>query len=139
MDIDFDLYRYEVRISSNPLVRLSAIDVSPASPKHTIVFIHGFGGKAEQWQYQMQKFAMDNRVIALDMRGHGLSDKPSTGYEMDRIQLDLETALSQLKVSTPFVLIGHSFGGAVVTEYALKHPDHIEKLIIIATAGEFRL
>ncbi|MFN8435554.1 MAG: alpha/beta fold hydrolase [Anaerolineales bacterium] len=139
MDIDFDLYRYEVRISSDPLVRLSAIDVSPASPKHTIVFIHGFGGKAEQWQYQMQKFAMDNRVIALDMRGHGLSDKPSTGYDMERIQLDLETALTQLKVSTPFVLIGHSFGGAVVTEYALKHPDHIEKLIIIATAGEFRL
>ncbi|MFN8400805.1 MAG: alpha/beta fold hydrolase [Anaerolineales bacterium] len=139
MDIDFDLYRYEVRISSDPLVRLSAIDVSPARPKHTIVFIHGFGGKAEQWQYQMQKFAMDNRVIALDMRGHGLSDKPSTGYDMERIQLDLETALAQLKVSTPFVLIGHSFGGAVVTEYALKHPDHIEKLIIIATAGEFRL
>ncbi|HMZ07210.1 MAG TPA: alpha/beta fold hydrolase [Anaerolineales bacterium] len=139
MDIDFDLYRYEVRISSTPLVRLSAIDVSPASPQRTIVFIHGFGGKAEQWQYQMQKFAMDNRVIALDMRGHGLSDKPSTGYDMDRIQLDLETALTQLNVSTPFVLVGHSFGGAVVTEYALKHPDHIEKLIIIATAGEFKL
>ncbi|MBI3167898.1 MAG: alpha/beta fold hydrolase [Chloroflexi bacterium] len=139
MDIDFDLYRYEVRISSNPLVRLSAIDVSPASPKHTIVFVHGFGGKAEQWQYQMQKFAMDNRVVALDLRGHGLSDKPSTGYDMQRIQLDLETALTQLKVSPPFVLVGHSFGGAIVTDYALNHPDHIENLIIIATAGEFRL
>jgi len=139
MDIDLDLYRHEIRISSDPLVRLSAIDVSPESPKRTIVFIHGFGGKAEQWQYQMQKFALDSRVIALDMRGHGLSDKPSTGYDMPRIQLDLETALTQLKVSTPFVLVGHSFGGAVVTDYALAHPDHIEKLIIIATAGEFRL
>lgn len=139
MDIDFDLYRYEVRISSDPLVRLSAIDVSPERPKRTIVFVHGFGGKAEQWQYQMQKFAMDNRVIALDMRGHGLSDKPSTGYDMPRIQLDLETALTQLKVSPPFVLVGHSFGGAVVTDYALNHPDHVEKLIIIATAGEFKL
>lgn len=139
MDIDFDLYRYEVRISSDPLVRLSAIDVSPERPKRTIVFVHGFGGKAEQWQYQMQKFAMDNRVIALDLRGHGLSDKPSIGYDMPRIQLDLETALTQLKVSPPFVLVGHSFGGAVVTDYALNHPDHVEKLIIIATAGEFKL
>ncbi|NWF65178.1 MAG: alpha/beta fold hydrolase [Chloroflexi bacterium] len=139
MDIDFDLYRYEVRISSDPLVRLSAIDVSPERPKRTIVFVHGFGGKAEQWQYQMQKFAMDNRVVALDLRGHGLSDKPSTGYDMPRIQLDLETALTQLKVSPPFVLVGHSFGGAVVTDYALNHPDHVEKLIIIATAGEFKL
>ncbi len=139
MDIDFDLYRHEIRISTDPLVRLSAIDVSPELPKHTIIFIHGFGGKAEQWQYQMQKFALDNRVIALDLRGHGLSDKPTTGYDMPRIQLDLETALTQLKVSTPFVLVGHSYGGAIVTEYALNHPDHIEKLIIIATAGEFKL
>ena len=139
MDIDLDLYRHEIRTSSDPIVRLSAIDVSPESPLHTIVFIHGFGGKAEQWQYQMQKFAMDNRVIAVDMRGHGLSDKPAAGYDMPRIQLDLETVLTQLKVTTPFILIGHSFGGAIVTEYALNHPENVEKLILIATAGEFKL
>lgn len=139
MDIDLELYRHEIRTSSDPLVRLSAIDVSPERPLRTIIFIHGFGGKAEQWQYQMQKFAMDNRVIALDLRGHGLSDKPSTGYDMPRIQLDLETALTQLKVTAPFVLIGHSYGGAIVTDYALNHPEHVEKLILIATAGEFRL
>jgi long-chain acyl-CoA synthetase len=139
MDIDFDLYRHEIRASSDPLVRLSAIDVSPERPLRTIVFVHGFGGKAEQWQYQMQKFAMDNRVIALDLRGHGLSNKPSTGYDMPRLQLDLEAALTQLKVTTPFVLVGHSFGGAIVTEYAINHPENIEKLILIATAGEFKL
>ena len=139
MDIDLDLYRHEVRISSEPLVRLSAIDVSPESPQHTIVFIHGFGGKAEQWRYQMQKFALDNRVIALDLRGHGLSDKPATGYDMPGILSDLEVAFSLLKVSKPFVLVGHSFGGAVVTEYALHHPEQVEKLVLIATAGEFNL
>jgi len=139
MDIDLDLYRHEIRISSNPLVRLSAIDVSPERAQRTIVFIHGFGGKAEQWAYQMQKFAMDNRVIALDLRGHGLSDKPSTGYDMPRIQADIEAALSQLKVQTPFVLAGHSFGGAIVTEYALNHPENVERLILIATAGQFKL
>jgi len=139
MDIDLDLYRHEIRTSSDPLVRLSAIDVSPELPKRTLVFIHGFGGKAEQWQYQMQKFALDNRVIALDLRGHGLSDKPAVGYDMPRIQLDLETVLARLKVSTPFVLVGHSYGGAIVTEYALKHPKDVEKLILIATAGEFKL
>jgi long-chain acyl-CoA synthetase len=139
MDIDFDLYRHEIRASSDPLVRLSAIDVSPEQPLRTIVFVHGFGGKAEQWQYQMQKFAMDNRVIALDLRGHGLSNKPVTGYDMPRLQLDLEAALTQLKVSTPFVLVGHSFGGAIVTEYAVNHPENVEKLILIATAGEFKL
>lgn len=139
MDIDLDLYRHEVRVSTNPLVRLSAIDISPDHPQRTFVFIHGFGGKAEQWQYQMQKFAVENRVIALDMRGHGLSDKPGRGYDMSQIVEDLETALTLLKVKGRIVLVGHSFGGAVVTEYALKNPDRVERLILIATAGEFKL
>ena len=139
MDIDLDLYRREVRVSTNPLVRLSAIDISPDHSQRTFVFIHGFGGKAEQWHYQMQKFAVENRVIALDMRGHGLSDKPGSGYDMPRVVEDLETALTLLKVKGKVVLIGHSFGGAIVTEYALKNPDRVERLILIATAGEFNL
>src|SRR5688572_4725877 len=146
MDIDLDLYRHEIRVSTNPLVhgtaslvRLSAIDISPDHPQRTFVFIHGFGGQAEQWQYQLQKFALENRVIALDLRGHGLSDKPSTGYDLPQTIEDLETALTLLKVKGKFVLVGHSFGGAIVTEYALKHPDRVERLILIATAGEFRL
>jgi len=139
MDIDLDLYRHEVRVSTNPLVRLSAIDISPDHPQRTFVFIHGFGGQAEQWHYQLQKFSVENRVIALDIRGHGLSDKPNRGYEMSQIIEDLETALTLLKVKGMIVLVGHSFGGAIATEYALKHPDRVERMVLIATAGEFRL
>ncbi len=139
MDIDLDLYRHEVRVSTNPLVRLSAIDISPEHPQRTLVFIHGFGGQAEQWQYQLQKFSLENRVIALDLRGHGLSDKPNRGYDMPQLVNDLETALTLLKVKGKFVLVGHSFGGGVVTDYALKHPDRVEHLVLMATTGEFKL
>ena len=139
MDIDLDLYRHEVRVSTNPLVRLSAIDISPDHPQRTFVFIHGFGGQAEQWHYQLQQFSMENRVIALDLRGHGLSDKPRGGYDMPQLVNDLENALTLLKVKGKFVLVGHSYGGAIVTEYALKNPDRVERLILIATAGEFKL
>src|ERR1044071_2872949 len=123
MDIDLDLYRHEVRVSTSPLVRLSAIDISPEHPQRTIVFIHGFGGQAEQWQYQLQEFSLDNRVIALDLRGHGLSDKPRQGYYLPQLVNDLETALVLLKVKGKFILVGHSFGGAIATEYALQHSD----------------
>jgi long-chain acyl-CoA synthetase len=139
MDIDLDLYRHEVRVSSDPLVRLSAIDISPDRPQRTFVFLHGFGGQAMQWKYQLQKYALTNRVIALDMRGHGLSDKPGTGYDMPRIQADLETALNILKVTVPFILVGHSYGGAIAADFAASHPDRLERLILIATAGEFKL
>jgi long-chain acyl-CoA synthetase len=139
MNIDLDLYRHEVRVSTNPLVRLSAIDISPDRSQRTIIFIHGFGGYAGQWVYQLQKFSLENRVIALDLRGHGLSDKPSNGYDMATSQADLEKAFEILKVNSTFVLVGHSFGGALVTEYALNHPDRIEGLVLMATAGEFKL
>src|SRR5688500_5082628 len=146
MDIDLDLYRHEVRVSTNPLVhrtaslvRLSAIDISPDHPQRTFIFIHGFGGQAAQWHYQLQKFSLENRVIALDLRGHGLSDRPSRGYDMPQLISDLETALILLKVKGKIVLVGHSFGGAIATEYALKHPDRVKRLILIATAGEFKL
>ncbi len=139
MDIDLDLYRHEVRVSTTPLVRLSAIDISPDHPQRTFVFIHGFGGQAQQWHYQLQAFSLENRVIALDLRGHGLSDQPASGYDMPQLVQDLETALTLLKVKGKIVLVGHSFGGAVATEYALKHPDRVERLVIMATAGEFKL
>jgi len=139
MDIDLELYRREARVSSNPLVRLSAIDISPDRPRRTIVFLHGFGGQAVQWRYQLQKFSRDNRVIALDLRGHGRSDKPASCYSMDEIQADFNVALAALHVEELFTLVGHSFGGAVATEFALHHADRLERLILVATAGEFKL
>ncbi len=82
MQIDVELYRQEVRVSIEPLVRLSVIDISPEQPKRTLVFLHGFGGKASQWVYQLRYFSDANRVIAIDQRGHGRSDKPGGSYSM---------------------------------------------------------
>jgi len=139
MEIDLELYRREVKVASGPLVRLSAIDISPDYPRRTIVFLHGFGGQAIQWRYQLQKFSRENRVIALDMRGHGRSDKPDSSYSMEELQSDLRNALEALGVVEPFILVGHSFGGAVAAEFAFHQPERVDKLILMATAGEFKL
>ncbi len=72
MAIDLALYRQQVRVSKQPLVRLSVIDISPDHPQRTIVFIHGYGGQSLQWQYQLHHFSFANRVIALDLRGAGM-------------------------------------------------------------------
>lgn len=139
MEIDLELYRREVRVSLEPPVHLSVIDIAPEHPHRTIVFIHGYGGNTTQWQYQLNTFSLDNRVIALDLRGHGRSDQPSSGYEMPQTLTDIENALDVLGVTGKMVLVGHSFGGAVVSEFAITHPNRVEKLVLIATAGEFRL
>ena len=90
MDIDLELYRREIRVSEDPLIRLSAIDLNPEHAVHSIVLLHGYGGKATQWYYQLQEFALKNRVIALDLRGYGQSDSPNSSYSMPEIQEDIE-------------------------------------------------
>lgn len=137
--MDLELYRREVLVSHSPRVRLSVIDIHPEHPRRTLIFIHGFGGQARQWSYQLQAFGLQDRVIAPDLRGHGLSDKPTGSYRMETLLSDLETVVSALEVDPPFVLVGHSFGGAIVTEYALRHPDQVDRLVLISTPGEYRL
>ncbi len=139
MEIDLDLYRKTVTISEKPPVRLSVIDVWPTHATRTLVFLHGWGGQARQWVHQLRHFCEENRVIAYDMRGHAASDKPHSRYEMDELVDDLEHLLAALDVPEKFVLVAHSFGGAVAVEYALRHPERIDKLVLIGMAGNFSL
>ncbi len=139
MEIDLELYRRSVTVSEHPRIRLSVIDIAPDSPERTLVFIHGYGGYALHWKYQLQEFWVKNRVIALDLRGHGHSSKPPGKYTMDEIQADLVAALDALGVSEKIVMIGHSFGGAVVTEFVYRNPERVERMILIASSGEYKL
>lgn len=139
MNIDFELYRRDVRVALQPHLRLSVIDISPEFPRETLVFIHGFGGRAAQWQYQLDQLSLVNRVIAMDLRGHGQSDQPPSGYAMADIQSDLELILHTLGINRPVVLLGHSFGGAVAACFAVNHPERIKKLVLVASAVQYRL
>jgi long-chain acyl-CoA synthetase len=139
MKLDLELYRREVAVREKPSVRLSAIDIGPPHADKTILFIHGFGGYATQWQYQIDYFSDNYRVIALDLRGHGLSDIPDEGYTIPDLLKDLEAAIDALKIAKPFTIVAHSFGSALSAEYALRHPENIEKLICVSPSANFVL
>ncbi len=139
MELDLELYRKDIRVAQQPQVWLSVIDVHPERPQHTLVFVHGFGGHARQWKHQINAFALTHRVIAPDLRGHGLSDRPAGPYDMDTLVGDLNGLLDGLGVTDPVVLVGHSFGGAIVTEFAVRHPERVRRLVLISTPGEYRL
>lgn len=137
MQLGLELYREHVEVS--PGVTLSLVEISPQAPEHTLLFLHGFGGNATQWRFQMEAFAERNRVIAPDLRGHGRSSRPRNGYDMESLIDDLEKLLAARQVREPLVVVGHSFGGAIATEYALRRPERVRRLVLIATAAEFRL
>jgi long-chain acyl-CoA synthetase len=137
--LDLELYRKELLVAAAPAVRLSVIDVAPECPRNTFVFLHGFGGGASQWQYQIDHFGAENRCIAPDLRGHGRSTAPASGYNMVQILADIHTALEQLQANEKIILVGHSFGGAVASEYAAAFPEQVKRLVLIAAAGEYRI
>lgn len=139
MEVDLELYREDVLVEDEPPVRLSYIEVAPEAPIGTMVFVHGYGGYAKQWQYQLKAFSDHFRVIAYDLRGHGRSDAPYSRYTMAEMQADLDTLLAKLEVRQPFILLGHSFGGAIATEFAHRRPEAVSRLVLVATTGEYSL
>lgn len=139
IQLDLDLYRVYVPIPSLSDVSLSVIDIYPDGAEKTIVFIHGFAGCAETWEYQINHFALEYRVIVPDLRGHGQSDAPFTQYTMPELVSDINAIADALNLPEKFILVGHSFGGSVCIEYAAAHPERLEKLVLIATAGEYPL
>lgn len=139
MHVDIELYRRELLLGDRPRLALSCIDIAPEGAERTLVFLHGFGGSARQWRYQLTHFADRHRVIALDLRGHGLSDQPDGPYDLATLLNDLDAALRLLDVPKSFVMVGHSFGGALAVEYALRQPARISHLILVAASGRYPL
>ncbi|HML21289.1 MAG TPA: alpha/beta fold hydrolase, partial [Aggregatilinea sp.] len=139
IQLDLDLYRVRVPIKDVPGASLAVVDLWPEAVEQTIVFVHGYAGCAETWEYQVNHFARDYRVVVPDLRGHGQSDAPYTDYTMDEMLRDLQTVVERLQLPEKFVLVGHSFGGSICVEYANAFPERLERLVLIATAGEYPL
>jgi long-chain acyl-CoA synthetase len=144
MALDIELYRRTIYTSvdrnAQKLRRISVIDIHPEGATRTLVLVHGYGGGTTQWLYQLQFFGQTMRVVAPDMRGHGMSDDPENlAYTMHGLVDDLEEVLDRLEVQRPFYLIAHSFGGAVSTEYALRHPEEVSGLVLIGVPTRFIL
>jgi 2-hydroxy-6-oxonona-2,4-dienedioate hydrolase len=105
----------------------------PANPP--LVFLHGVNGHAEAYVRNIGPHAGDFRVLAVDMIGHGLTDKPlDRDYEIptyvDHL-LDLFDALGFEKVN----LSGESLGGWVSIKLAASHPDRLDKLVLNTPGG----
>ena len=100
------------------------------SGKDAVVLVHGWTCNLEMWRDQMPEFSKRARVIALDLPGHGLSDKPETTYSMDFFADAIDAVLKDAGVEHA-VLVGHSMGTPVVRQFYRKYQQKTLALVIV--------
>jgi len=94
------------------------------------VLVHGWSSNLEAWGYQIPELAKRARVIALDLPGHGQSDKPQLAYTMDHFAAAVDAVMKDAKVEKA-VLLGHSMGTPVVRQFFRKYPQKTLAIVIV--------
>lgn len=94
-----------------------------------VVLLHGGFGDRRMWDDQFRVFAREFQVVRYDQRGFGQSTRPETAYSPVE---DLLRLLDHLKIKKAH-LVGNSMGGGLVLDFALKHPDRVASLVVVAS------
>lgn len=99
--------------------------------KPPTLLVHGWCGDHTHFAPQFEHFARrGHRVVAMDLRGHGESDKPHQSYTVQLFADDLAWMCAQLGLEKP-VVIGHSMGGVVTLALALSYPDLPSAIVMV--------
>lgn len=119
--------------------RTRYMEAAPKQPRSTVVFVHGFAGRAEMWGPNLAVVGDVHRALAPDLLGHGATAKPSDHrYTMDSYADFLLEFLDVAKVPKA-TLIGSSMGGLVAGLAASRAPERFGGLVLANSAGLGRL
>lgn len=94
-----------------------------------LVLLHGNGESLESFRHQIGYFSKSYRVIAVDTRGHGRSERGSAPFTLKQFAKDLKALLDSRGIRRVY-LLGFSDGGNIALIFTLKYPDYVERLIL---------
>ncbi len=125
-----------------PMVKANGVQLNvmrvPASARADgtgppVVMLHGIViDNLSSFFYTLaQQVSVDHEVVMYDLRGHGRSERPVTGYGLDDHVADLGGLLDTLGLTDPVILLGNSFGGGVALAYAMANPERVAGLVLI--------
>ncbi len=96
------------------------------------LLLHGLASNCLTWEAVARRLeAAGHTVVAVDQRGHGLSDKPGAGYGFDEVTADLRALIDALETPQPPLLVGQSWGGNVVLDFAARYPGVTQGLVLV--------
>jgi pimeloyl-ACP methyl ester carboxylesterase len=107
-------------------VRLAYRDQGTGNPP--MLFVHGWCCDHTYFAPQIEHFGQRHRVVAVDLRGHGKSDKPEQAYSIAGFADDLAWVIGQLELEPP-VIVGHSMGGVIAFDMAARYPECVGAVV----------
>ncbi len=112
-------------------VRLHVATLGAGSP--LVVFVHGLVmDNLSSWYFAAApRVAVHRRVLCYDLRGHGRSTRPHTGYRVDDHLADLAGLLNAVSPEAPVILVGNSFGGHLAAAFAARWPERVAGLALV--------
>lgn len=113
------------------------VDDAGAPGALPVVFLHSAAGDGSHFAAQLQHLRPARRALAIDLRGHGRSP-PAASFAVDAAASDVAAALAARGVER-FVLVGHSWGGAVAAAVAGAHPERVAGLLLLDPAADGRM
>jgi pimeloyl-ACP methyl ester carboxylesterase len=116
-------------------IRMGFYEAGPKADKPPIVLCHGWPEIAFSWRHQIKALGEAGiRVIAPDQRGYGSTDRPEPieSYDLEHLTADLVGLLDELKVDKA-IFVGHDWGGFVVWQTAIRHPDRVAGVVGVNT------
>ncbi len=106
--------------------RVRYVDVGEGPP---VVLLHGFASSIENWVTVMPRLVENHRVIAIDMRGFGWTDRPVADYSPAAQAKLLKAVLDERKVGKVSI-VGHSYGSSVALAFALEYPAQVDRIVL---------
>jgi pimeloyl-ACP methyl ester carboxylesterase len=123
----------QVRVPVSPAVSLNTLTAGLDGAEPPVLLVHGLASNARLWDGVASRLAdAGHPVAAVDQRGHGLSDKPETGYDFETLTSDLRAITAALGWDGRLVTAaGQSWGGNVVLEFAARHHGVVGALALV--------
>jgi pimeloyl-ACP methyl ester carboxylesterase len=132
------MVEYAIQIAG-PAGALAVDDVGirpESAGRLPVLLVHSLAGNTAHWIHQLEHLRLERRAIAVDLRGHGRSERPGDGdYSIAAMVADIEAAVNALNLKQ-FVLVGHSLGGGIALKYAGAHPERVAGLLLVDPIGD---
>ena len=106
----------------------------PLGTAPVLWMIHGIGDSSRTWEQVIPLLGEDHTIVAPDLLGHGDSDKPRADYSIGGFANGMRDLMMVLGVQQATV-VGHSLGGGVAMQFAYQYPEHVERLVLVASGG----